>query len=456
MDVSLFDGTPTERQNAFLTAHNRYVCYGGARGGGKSWAIRAKIKALSVCWPGIKMLIIRRSYPELEKNHISILRAELAGIAKYNEQKKLFSFVNGSTLQCGYCASDGDALQYQGQEYDVVFIDEATQIMEDWFTYIDSTVRGTNDFPKRTYLTCNPGGVGHSWVKKRFVDGGYINAHGVPEDSVFIKSLVYDNKPLMDKDPGYLDFLKSIPDDNLRDAWINGNWDLFVGQFFSEYDRFIHVVEPIPIPDWWHRYVALDYGLDMLAVVWVAVDDTGREYVYREIKEPNVLAKAAGELVMERTGNEHIEVFYAPPDLSKRSSDTGVSIIDRFSEGGLHTTEASNDRLAGWQSVKEHIKRIPDPIDPDRQTSRLRIFSTCTNLIHDLPLLQFSDRNPCDADTEPHDITHINDALRYYCASRPIAPKDPDKEKTWLQKERDAAIRRSSRNAGRFGNIQNR
>lgn len=423
-----------------MIAKNRYVCYGGARGGGKSWALRAKITLLAARYAGIRMLLIRRTYPELESNHIMQLRAELSGFATYSEQKKRFTFANGSILQCGYCSCDADALQYQGQEYDILLIDEATQITESQFTWINSTVRGVNSFPKRTYLTCNPGGVGHEWVKRRFVDGGEPN-------SIFIRSLIYDNKPLMDADPEYLKFLQSIPDPELRDAWLNGNWDMFAGQFFSEFRRDIHVFDESPVlQDWYRRYIALDYGLDMLAVLWVAVDDIGNEYVYRELYEPNVLAADAADMILSLSGGEKIEVAYAPTDLRARSSDSGVSIIERFAERGFYTSDASNDRVNGWQSVKAHLKRIPaltsDGTDEDGKdgfTARLRIFPQCKNLIRCLPLLQYSQRNPNDADTEPHEITHICDALRYYCASRPSLATPPD-TRTWEQKARERAI----------------
>ena len=160
----------SDKQDAFLRDGHRHVAYGGARGGGKSWAVRTKAKILAVTYPGIRILIVRKTYKELINNHIEALRAELLGLAKYNKTDKVFNFPNGSTIWFGYCACDGDLGQYQGAEYDVVFIDEAGQLPEDWIKKINACVRGTNGYPKRTYYTLNPGGPSHGYFKRLFVD----------------------------------------------------------------------------------------------------------------------------------------------------------------------------------------------------------------------------------------------------------------------------------------------
>ena len=161
--------TPNEKQKLFLADHHRHVAFGGARGGGKSWSVRDKAKRLSLRYAGIKILIVRRTYKELINNHINQLRVELNGIARYNKTEKVFTFFNGSTINFGYCASDGDLDQYQGAEYDVIFLDEATQLQEEWIKKINACVRGVNEFPKRTYYTCNPGGPSHGYFKRIFI-----------------------------------------------------------------------------------------------------------------------------------------------------------------------------------------------------------------------------------------------------------------------------------------------
>ncbi|MBR5948252.1 MAG: terminase family protein [Clostridia bacterium] len=150
---------PSEKQKLFLTAKTKHIGFGGARGGGKSWAVRTKAKLLAGRYPGIRILIVRRSYPELVNNHIIILRQELLGIAKYNDRDKILKFRNGSTIDFMYCAKDADLDRLQGVEYDVIFLDEATQLTEYQMRAITACLRGVNDFPKRVYYTCNPGKV---------------------------------------------------------------------------------------------------------------------------------------------------------------------------------------------------------------------------------------------------------------------------------------------------------
>ena len=152
---------PSEKQKLFLVAKAKHVGFGGARGGGKSWVVRYKAKLLALHFGGIKILLVRKTYPELIANHINTLRGELHGIATYNKQEKCFFFPNGRTIKFGYCASDGDLDQYQGAEYDVIFLDEATNLRQEWIEKITACLRGVNDFPKRIYYTFNPGGEGH-------------------------------------------------------------------------------------------------------------------------------------------------------------------------------------------------------------------------------------------------------------------------------------------------------
>lgn len=173
MTVELHIEQPNEKQRLFLLDKHKHVGFGGARGGGKSWAVRTKAKLLCLRYPGIKVLIVRQTYKELQNNHIDPLVPQLIGIARYNKSDKVFTFVNGSKLCFGYCATDSDVNQYQGAEYDVVFLDEATQLDEQWIRKIVVCCRGTNDFPKRIYYTCNPGGRSHGYIKRLFVDKRY-------------------------------------------------------------------------------------------------------------------------------------------------------------------------------------------------------------------------------------------------------------------------------------------
>ena len=223
---------PSEKQILFLKDHHKHIMFGGARGGGKSWCVRDKAKRLALRWPGIRLLIVRRTYQELENNHIQPLCAELAGVARYLKQQRQFFFPNGSTIRFGYCAKDSDLDQYQGAEYDCIFLDEAPQLRELWIRKITACVRGVNGFPKRVYYTCNPGGVSHGYMKRLFIDRKYEPGEN-PDDYSFIQSLVTDNKALMESQPDYVNQLEALPP-KLRDAWLHGRWDVYEGQFFEE------------------------------------------------------------------------------------------------------------------------------------------------------------------------------------------------------------------------------
>ena len=168
-------GTPNEKQKLFFASRARFTAYGGARGGGKSWALRRKLVALCLRYAGIKCLLIRRSFPELKTNHLYAFIKEYGSLFCYKETEKALYFHNGSVIFLGYCAYDKDALRYQGQEFDIIAIDEATQLSEYRFSIFKACLRGTNPFPRRMYLTCNPGGIGHSWVKRLFIDRIYKN-----------------------------------------------------------------------------------------------------------------------------------------------------------------------------------------------------------------------------------------------------------------------------------------
>ena len=202
-----------------------------------------RCKAILLCLkhPGIKVMIIRKTYPELQENHIipicQILRCdhidEKERVATYNDSKKHITFPNGSRILFRYCDDEKDAERFQGTEVDVLFIDEATQQSEEKMKKLTACVRGVNNFPKRIYYTCNPGGEGHAWVKRLFIDRQYRDWEN-GEDYQFIQSLVTDNEALMKADPDYIKQLESLPP-ALRDAWLHGNWNIFTGQFFEEF-----------------------------------------------------------------------------------------------------------------------------------------------------------------------------------------------------------------------------
>ena len=392
------------------------------------------MKACLLClnYPGIKCMIIRKTYPELQENHINPLTELLRcyhpdkneRIANYNDAKKNITFPNGSRILFRYCSNDADAQRFQGTEVDILFIDEATHQTEERYKKLVACVRGVNGFPKRVYLTCNPGGEGHGWVKRLFVDREYDKNEN-PDDYMFIQSKVTDNIALMETNPDYIRQLEALPE-HLRRAWLDGDWDAFIGQYFPEFNRSKHVIDPFPIPKEWRRWRVFDYGLDRLACLWVAMDSARNVYVYRELGESNMPISAAAKAMIDMTeADEDIYATFAPPDMWSRSQETGRDKAQIFYENGLSLYKAFNDREAGWLAVKELLK-----VDSNGE-ARLKIFSNCRELIKCLPALQIDQKRPTDCATEPHDITHMPDALRYYAASwaRPIEAEKPKKVK---------------------------
>ena len=415
MDIKI-----TKRQQAFINASAPEVLFGGAAGGGKSYGQVVDALLFALKYPKSRQLILRRTYTELEKSLIRTAQ-ELypRDIFQYNSSKHYGKFPNGSIIDFGYCDKEDDVFKYQSAEYDIIRFDELTHFTEFMYKYLTTRIRGVNNYPKQVKSSTNPGGVGHNWVKERFIDIGPPNIqHG---RRIFLPSFLQDNKFLMESDPGYVDRLKE-QDEKHQKALLYGDWDIFDGQYFTEFKRDLHVVEPFEIPKHWRRYFTLDYGLDMLAGYWIAVDTENYAYVYREIYKPNLIISDAAKAI-KALDDEDVFAYLAPGDLWNRRQDTGKSAAEIFFEHGVPITKASNNRVQGWLNLKEWLKPIPDMFG--KLTPHLRIFNNCVNLIRCLPGVQIDAKNPSDVATEPHELTHAPDAIRYFVAGRPIRAEKP-------------------------------
>lgn len=425
---------PSDKQKLFLKANTKHIGFGGARGGGKSWAVRTKAILLSLRYGGIKILIVRKTYSELRNNHIDPLRNQLYGVARYNESNKMFSFPNGSTIKFGYCAADKDLDQYQGAEYDVIFLDEATQLLELWIKKITACCRGVNDFPKRIYYTCNPGGASHGYIKRLFLDRKYEQGE-VPEDYTFVKSLVTDNKALMRTNPDYIKQLEALPP-KLRKAWLEGDWDVYEGQFFEDFvDReefyssrqWTHVIEPFEIPDSWKIYRSFDWGYNKpFSCGWWAVDYDGVVYRILELygctQTPNEGVKWTPPQVfseIHRIETEHRwlkgKKINGIADPAIWDAETGESIADVAAKHQVYFTPGDNKRIAGWMQM--HYRLAFD----ENGYPMMYIFNNCKAFIRTIPLLLYDEHKPEDLDTDGED--HVADEARYFCMARPIKPR---------------------------------
>ena len=414
----------SEPQIAFCESYPDEVLYGGAAGGGKSAAQVIDALLYAIEYPESKQIIFRKTFPELER---SIIRESFKfypqkPYAKYNATKHVWTFYNGSIIEFGYIQRENDVYLYQGAEYDVVRFDEATHFNYESVNYLRSRIRGVNPYPRALKLSTNPGNVGHMWVKNRYVDPvPPLNIFKGNDGSrrLFIPATVDDNWALAENDPDYVRRLESMGDEKLVKMLRYGSWEVMQGQFFDEFDRRYHVVEPFDIiknKDV-KLYRSIDYGLDMLACYWYAVlpkssiNPHGSIFVYRELCAPDLTISEAARRIKEATPpSEHIIATYAPPDvLRNRDRTTGRNQGDIFASSGLSLTESNNDRKAGWLAVKEFLKI--------REGGRpiLKIFSNCTSIIKHLPMLIHDDKNYGDVKTEPHIITHSPDSLRYFC-----------------------------------------
>lgn len=442
----------SDKQDAFLRDEHRHVAYGGARGGGKSWAVRTKAKILGCTYPGIKMLIVRRTLDELRNNHVKFLTPELAGVAKYNQSTKEYKFVNGSTLTLGYCDAEKDLGHYQGAEYDVAFLDEAGQLLPEWIREINACVRGTNGYPKRTYYTLNPGGPAHGYFKRLFVDRRFEDAER-PEDYSFIQALVTDNRALMEAQPEYIAELRKLPP-KLRAAWLEGSWDIFEGQFFEDFrtepdlmaaheagvdaepeelraqHRWCHVIRPFDLAAGacrgWHILRSYDFGYGKpFSCAWWAMDYDGVLYRIMELygctETPNEGVKWSPDEQFKRIA----EIEDTHPWLKWRKitgvadpaiwdASRGESIADTAARYRVYFTPGDNKRVPGWMQCHYRLQF-------DAQGyARMYVFDTCKAFIRTVPLMMYSRTNPEDLDTTLED--HVSDEWRYLCMSRPVKP----------------------------------
>lgn len=414
----------SEPQRAYFASRAFYNMYGGARGGGKSWCTQRKVVGGCMKYAGLKVLVVRRRYEDLENSIIEpILKLVEGKCASYNSTHHMLSFYNGSSVKFGNMESYGAATggKYQGQEYDWIFIEEATQFTEQEFRGIAACCRGGTPFPKRMYMTANPGGIGHQWVKRLFVTRDYMEDED-PDDYAFFKATVEDNVDLIKASPNYVKQLDLLPED-IRRAHRFGDWDALSGGYFPEFKIRTHVVDDFAIDPRWAKYRAFDYGLDMFACLWIACDFDGRYYVYREFNESRLIVSDAARAAITSTpANERIEYTIAPPDMWSTMKDTGKTMAYKFMESGLSIVKANNSRVQGWLALKELLKPMKDG------RPGLVVFKSCKSLIDNIMAIQHDEKNPSDCAKQPHELTHNCDALRYFAQLRTLSPEAVDEE----------------------------
>lgn len=426
--VKVPDYTASERQTLFHQTVADEKLYGGAAGGGKTAAIVAESVTLALEYPGIPINLFRRTIPELNKT----IKAELvrqchaymkAGHLVYRSQAsgehegRSYVFSNGSTITLNYLDNEADMYRYQGAEMPVIGVDELTQFPQAWIEYLITRNRTSNEeWPVLFMAGTNPGGIGHGWVKARFIDAGPPEKvltvrlpDGETKTRVFIPAKL-DDHPSEKFRKDYNKQLQSISDPQLRRALRQGDWDVFAGQVFTEFSRHTHVVEPFAIPEYWPKWRSMDYG-NKNSVLWFAQDpQTERVYVYREYRtDVYCTIGEKARIIKDLEGDEHIPYGLGDPAIWNGSANhndkEGKSVGQLFEDEGIHWQAANNDRASGLAMVHDMLSMAPDGLP------KLQFFSTCISIIKTLPSLPYDKFKVDDVDTKADD--HDYDALRY-------------------------------------------
>lgn len=304
---------------------------------------------------------------------------------------------------------------------------------EEEFNTLDESIRGEQPYGlwKQHTLTYNPW-VNSHWTKTRFFDK-------TDPDAFTLTTTHKCNEWLDEADHQKIEDLAITNPDRYKVVGL-GEYGIPGGAYFDEFRRDVHVIDPFVIPSHWLRYIALDYGLDMLAAYWIATDTHGKAYVYKELyKSGLIISDAAKAIKGMTTDDEDIYAILAPPDLWNRRQETGKSARELFGDHDVWLTPANNNRVQGWYNLKEWL----NPYDDEQgiRTASLVIFKHCTNIIRTLPQLQCDERNPNDVASEPHELSHGPDAIRYFIAGRPC-PSVPVKveerdypEEAWMYED---------------------
>ena len=427
-------------QTWFLAAPEREVLYGGAAGGGKSYAMLTDPMRY-IAHPQFSGLLLRHTTEELREliwKSQELYPKIFPGI-KWSERKMQWQHPNGGRLWMSYLDRDEDVLRYQGLAFSWIGFDELTQ----WHTpfawnYMRSRLRTpASDLPIYMRATTNPGGPGHAWVKKMFIDPSpygkafwatdidtkevlvYPKGHSKEGQPLFKRRFIpakLSDNPYLSETGDYETMLLSLPE-HQRKQLLEGSWDVAEGAAFPEFNRTIHVVEPFEIPGNWAKFRACDYGYGShTAVVWFAVTPSEQLVIYRELYVTKVLAEDLADMVLKlEEGDGGIRYGVLDSSCWHKRGDTGPSIAERMIIKGCRwrpSDRSAGSRVAGKNEIHRRLQ-----IDNFTEQPRMVITSNCINTIAQLPTIALDKKNPEDVDTKGED--HIYDAVRYGVMSRP-------------------------------------
>lgn len=440
-------------QHHFLTCPADIVVYGGARGGGKSFASLGEFWCHADDWgPHAKGLMLRKTREDL-KDTIDVARQMYGGAAEWRDKEKQFRFANGAVLHMAYLEKDTDAMNYQGWSLTRVYVEELTQYASSAGIFrLFATLRSTSGARCQFRATCNPGGPGHHWVKRWVIDNGPYNPVKDLETGlirIFIPAKINDNPALLANDPNYVNRLKASGSPALVNAWLNGDWNVIEGAFFPEFDPALHVIPPFHIPEFWTRFRSLDWGSSApFSVGWwtVVQEDTlvhkkhwlpkNAIVKYREwygAAGPNqglqLPADAVAKEIVRRESDRNgirENIAYGIADPAIFAVISGPSIGETFARNGVFFRRADNSRVStpkrmgGWDQVRWRLRPNEDG------HPMMFFFDHCRDIVRTLPMMQHDENRPEDLDSEGED--HAVDETRYACMSRPFGSylEDPD------------------------------
>lgn len=427
---------PKQLEAAEAVKNKTYILYGGAAGGGKSYFLRWMAVAILMHYfkhtekEGIRVGLFCEDYVALRERHLTKVQFEFPdwlGTLNQSNHEFILNEVYGSGVVA--FRNLDDPSKYLSSEFAAILVDELTMNDRVVFDFLNMRRRWPGIEDTKFIATTNPGGKGHGWVKKLWIDKDFTDERFNPDDFAFVQAKAIDNKFLPES---YEVQLESLPD-KMRKAYKDGDWNIFEGQYFTEFSHIRHIIEPFEIPKDWTRFRSIDYGYSPapVAVYWFAVDYDGYVYVYRELYQTELTYKELAKKIVEMTPeDETIEYTVADTDMFAKTRDTGEYGCDTMAENGVPIISANKDRINGWNLLRQFLKE-----------ERIVWFSTCNNAIRTIPTLVHDKNKPEDLQKGGDD--HCADSIRYGIMSLPNKPfvkkEEPnpykeDKDSPWYRK----------------------
>jgi len=418
--------TDKQREASRAVRKYKFVLFGGAMGGGKSYFLRWQLIRLLLEFnaKGMKHVTVGlfcEDYTSLADRHLSKVKYEFPiWLGEYNSTDR--NFILKEKWGGGVLAFRNldDVSKYQSSEFAVIAVDELTRNNEEIFNVLRTRLRWSGIKDIKFIAASNPGGIGHEWVKKLWIDKVYHQNEKQSDQFAYIPALLKDNPHI---DPSYLEQIESMPDEKKRKAYLEGNWDIFEGQYFSEWDKAKHVVEPFAIPDSWYRFRSIDMSgrNGITSCHWYALDNDGNVWVYKEHYANGLDSDQHAEKIKELSWGEEYKytVYDSSADSKLGLPETTAEIYWRH--GVSLNVPSSKDRQTGWDIVHQYLRW------DEFKGPKLKIFSSCVHMIKTIPMLIHDEIKPEDLDTRGED--HAADDLRYFLQTmreqktpRPLTP----------------------------------